>query len=74
MDEMKVKLSTKFMRGLVSKLIARHIRKKYGYKVDIQLNDLDISMIDGETQINTNVEIKLNSNEFMKVMRKLEEE
>ncbi len=43
MDEMKVKLSTKFMRGIVSKLIARSIKKKYGCKVDIQLNELDIS-------------------------------
>lgn len=74
MDEMKVKLSTKFMRGLVSKLIARHIRKKYGLKVDIQLNELAVSVVDGDTQINTNVEIKLNSKEFMKIMQHLDEE
>ena len=69
MDEMKVKLSTKFMRGMVSKLIAKLISKKLGYKVDIQLNDLDVSVIDGETQINTNVELKLSSNEFMRIMK-----
>lgn len=66
---MKVKLSTKFMRNIVSKLIARTIYKKYGYKVDIQLNDLDISVIDGETSVNTNVEIKLSSSEFMKIVK-----
>lgn len=69
MDEMKVKLSTKFMRGIVSKVIARAIYKKTGCKVDIQLNDLDISIIDGETKIQTNVEAKLNSGEFMKLMK-----
>lgn len=69
MDEMKLKLSTKFMRGMVAKLIARFIYKKYGYKVNIQLNDLDISVIDGETSINTNVEIKLDSKEFMNIMK-----
>ena len=69
MDEMKVKLSTKFMRNVVSKLLAKAIYKKYGYKVNIQLNDLDVSVIDGETSINTNVEIKLNSSEFMKIMK-----
>lgn len=69
MDEMKLKLSTKFMRSMVAKLIARFIYKKYGYKVNIQLNDLDISVIDGETKINTNVEIKLDSNEFMNIMK-----
>lgn len=69
MDEMKMKLSTKFMRGIVAKLIARTIYKKYGYKVNIQLNELDVSIIDGETKISTNVEVKLNSGEFMKIVK-----
>lgn len=71
MDEMKLKLSTKFMRGIVSKLIARSIYKKYGYKVNVQLNDLDINIVDGETTINTNVEAKISSEEFRKIMTKL---
>lgn len=72
MDEMKLRLSTRFMRNLVSKLIAKAIYKKFGYKVDIQLNDLDISVIDGETNINTNVEVKINNSEFMKIMKSIE--
>lgn len=71
MDEMKLKLSTKFMRNIVAKLIARAIYKKTGYRVTIQLNELDISVIDGETHISTNVEAKLSSNEFMKIMRNI---
>lgn len=74
MDEMKLKLTTKFMRGIVAKLIAKAIYKKTGCKVNIQLNDLDISIIDGETSINTNVEVKLNSNEFMKIMKSFDED
>ncbi len=69
MDEMKIKLSTKFMRNIVSKLIARTIYKKYGYKIDIQLNDLDVSVIDGETKVSTNVEVKMDSKEFMNIMK-----
>ena len=71
MDEMKLKLTTKFMRGIVSKLIERSIYKKYGYRVNVQLNDLDINIIDGETTINTNVEAKISSEEFKKMMTKL---
>lgn len=69
MDEMKVKLSTKFMRGIVSKLISRLIYKKTGYKVNIQLNGLDISIINGETCVNANVEAKLSSDEFMELIK-----
>lgn len=69
MDEMKVKLSTKFMRGIVAKLISKAIQKKLGCKIDIQLNDLDISVIDGETKVLTSVELKLESKEFVKIMK-----
>lgn len=71
MDELKMRLTTKFMRNLVSKLIARTIYKKLGYKIDIQLNDLDISVIDGETELNTNVSVKLDSKEFMKIIKSI---
>lgn len=69
MDEMKMKLSTGLMRGFVSKLIAGAIKKKYGYKVDIQLKELDINIIDGETSISTSVEVKLDSKEFVKIVK-----
>lgn len=71
MDEMKVKLSTRFMRNMVSKLISKMIHKKCGYKIDIQLKDLDINVINGETSINTNVEVKLNSSEFTKIIKNI---
>lgn len=69
MDEMKLRLSTKFMRTIVGKLISKSIQMKYGYKVNIQLNELDIRVLDGDTKISTNVEVTFNSKEFMKIMK-----
>lgn len=69
MDEMKVKLSTKFMRNIVSKLIAKAIQKKYGYKVNIQLREIDVSVVDGEAEINANVGVRIDNNEFMKIIK-----
>ena len=71
MDEMKVKLSTRLMRGFVSKLIAKAIYKKTGYRVDIRLNELDVKVIDGEANIATNVEVKINNEEFMKIIKSI---
>ena len=71
MDEMKLKLSTKFMRGIVAKLIAKAIYAKTGYKVDIQLNELAVSIINGETSVSTNVEVKLASEEFTKIVKSI---
>lgn len=71
MDEMKIKLSTKFMRNFAAKLISRTIYKKLGYKIDIQLNDLDINVVDGEAYISTNVEAKINNDEFAKLIKNI---
>lgn len=71
MDEMKVKLTTKFMRSIVAKLISKMIFKKTGYKVDLQINELDINVIDGDTKVSTNVEVKLSSTEFIKIMKQI---
>lgn len=71
MDEMKLKLSTKFMRGIVSKLISRAIYKKTGCKVDIQLNDLDVTVFNGDTTLKMNVEARLKSDEFNKIMNSI---
>ena len=71
MDEMKIKLSTKLMRGFVSKLLARMIYKKTGYKVDIHINELDIKVIDGEANVAANLEAKINNDEFLKIIKSI---
>ena len=74
MDEMRMKLSTRFMRNIVSRLIAKAVYHKTGYKVDIQIKELDVSIIDGETNISTNVDVKLKSSEFTKLMKSIGED
>ena len=74
MDELKIRLNSRFMRSIVSKLITKIIYKKLGYKINIQLNDLDIRVIDGEAHISTNVEAKVDSNEFMRIMKTIGDE
>ena len=71
MDEMRVKLSTRFMRNIVSKLIAKAIYKKYGYKVNIQLNELDAFVVDGDATVKLNVEARLKSDEFNKILKSI---
>lgn len=72
MDEMKLKLSTKFMRGIVSKLLSKLIFKKTGCKVDIRLDELDVVVFNGDTTVKVNAEVKLKSEEFNKIMKSLE--
>lgn len=74
MDEMRIKLSSNFMKGIASRLISRSIYKKTGCKVNIQLNDIDVWAIDGNTTIKLNVEANLKSDDFNKIMKSIDED
>lgn len=69
MDEMLIKLRTKFMRSIVSKLISKSIQSKTGYKVNIRFNDLEAIYYDGEIIVNANLEARIDKQEFVKILR-----
>lgn len=71
MDEMRVKLTTKFMRKMVSKLIVKMVYKQTGCKIDIQLDELDVWAIDGNTTLKVSGEVKLNKEEFNKIIESI---
>lgn len=64
MDALRVK--TKFMRGLLSKVIETLIQKKTGYKVKIQLNEIDVSITDNNAHIRLNMEGDMSVGELKK--------
>lgn len=74
MDMFMLKLSTKFMKGIVAKVISRNVYKKLGYRIDIQLNDVQIDMIDGDVKIHINADTKMNKTEFDRLVRKIGED
>ena len=65
-----MKLHTKFMRGIVSKLVRNIICKKTGYKADIQFNEIDIKNEGGKIQVHINVDGEMTTEEFAKVIKK----
>lgn len=74
MDEMKLNLSTKFMRGVLAKLVSRKIKKEYGYKIDIYFSEISIDMKDGHTHAHVNVDLDMGSDEFKKLMKTIDED
>lgn len=74
MDEMKLKLSTKFMRGIVAKIASKVIRKKFGAKVKLELHEIQVEVIDGEVRIHLNVDGQLSKDEFHKFLEQTTED
>lgn len=68
-DELKMKLSSKFMKGIVTKLIAKAIEKKLGYKIDILLNEIDVTAKDGKVHLHIDADVETTNEEFKKMLK-----
>lgn len=71
MDEIKVSLKTKFMRGIISKLIGKLILKHTGVNVEVGLDELDITSDSGDAYVRLNLVAKVDEKEIIKLMTKL---
>ena len=71
MDVLKLKLSTKFMRDMVAKLIAKALQKKLGYNIDILLNEIEVKNEDGKIHVHVNVDAEVNNDDFAKIVKSI---
>ena len=69
MDTMKI--SSKFMRGLISKLVKNIIRKKFGYEVDIQLDELMVTIDEGKANLRINAGADISKDELIKIIKEI---
>ena len=74
MDEMKLKLSTKFMRGMLAKIIAKVVFKKFGFKPELQINEIEAELKDGKIRFHINADGEIDEKVFIKVNQLIEEE
>lgn len=74
MDILKLNLGSKLLRGIVSKLIVKYIRKHFNCDAELKLNDLKLSYVDGDVIVKTDLQLKLNSNDVKKILTQIEEE
>ena len=69
MDELKLKLQTKLMRGIVAKLLMKVIYAKLGCKVDISLNEIDVSVTNGMAHIHANIDGQMKQEDLMTIVK-----
>lgn len=69
MDEMKI--VSKFTTNVISKLVGMVLRKKLGYDVGIQLNEIKTTITDGKTHVHLDVDAELDKEELLKILKKI---
>jgi len=70
----QIKLESKPVLKLVSWLIKKWIKKKYGYDVSFQINDLSAKNVNGAPSIHIDTDIRMSKTDFDKLVSKAEEE
>lgn len=71
MDELKLKLSTKFMKGIVANLISKALVKKLGYDIDILLNEIEVKSEDGKIKLHIDADAEVENSEFVKMLKSI---
>lgn len=71
MDEMKLNISTKLLKGIIAKIVTKIIRDKLGYGINLTINELNAEMIDGEVHLHVNVDGNMSKEEFGKLISSL---
>lgn len=71
MDELKLKLSTKFMRGIVANLVSKAIAKKVGYNIDILLNEIEVKNENGKIHIHIDADAEVENSEFVRMLKSI---
>ena len=74
MDEMKINLTTKFMRGIVAKIASKLIAKNFGIKSDILINGVSIEKVDTKIHLHLDVDADVDENALLKITRLIEKE
>ena len=71
MDELKLVISTKFMRNLITKLLAKTIYKKTGYKIDIQINKIEANTRDEKVRLSIDADAEMSFDDLKNILKNL---
>lgn len=69
MDELKLNITTAFMKHLIAKTISKIIRKKFGYSLDILLNQIEIKATDGKIRIHIDADAVTTNDDLLKMIK-----
>lgn len=69
MDEMKLKLSTGIMRSIATKLLSKLVYEKLGYKINVELNEVAITTMEGKVCLHLDANADMSSSEFAKLVK-----
>ncbi len=65
-----MKISSKFLTGIVSKIIDKLVRKKLGVDVGVQINSVQATMQEGNTHLHLDVDADMKKEDLENLLKK----
>ena len=72
LDVLKLKISTKFMKGFVAKMLSKKMYEKSGCKVDIRFRDIEVDTIGDDIIMHIDGDVKLTKTEFERFLKSID--
>lgn len=66
MDEMRI--GSKFVTGIISKLLATVIKQKLGYNIDLKLNTINATVGDEKAYIHLDIDAEISNKEIIRIL------
>lgn len=66
-----MRIESKFTTNIVSQLIKVVLRKRLGYNVNIQLNEMKTTITDGKTHVHLDMDAELDKDELAKILKNI---
>lgn len=69
MDELKLILTSGFTKRIVTKIIAKAIKKKTGYDIDIELNEITMEMVGLKVRLHVDVKAEMHGDDLLALVK-----
>ena len=73
LDIFKLNFGSKLVKGIVTKVIRKYVKKQFGIDIQLELDTLDVDYNDGDIIAKANLELKVNRNETKKILTRIDE-
>lgn len=71
MDVLKLKLSTKIMKKMIANFISKALHKKFGYDIDILINEIEVKNENGKVKLHVDVDAEVDNCEFVNILKSI---
>jgi hypothetical protein len=71
MDEMKLKLSSNWIKGLIAKTLKKFVLSNLDINADILINEIDLRSADGKVKIHLDVDAEAPISEITRLTTKI---